>query len=166
MKNLFLVRHAKSSWKHKDLSDLERPLSSRGRRDAPFMGKLLSRQKINPDVMLTSPAARAVSTAKYFCDEMNTLFEKVKIIPGLYMPEPDEILNVIEGLDSTINSAMIFSHNPGITDLYNQLSDEMIENIPTCGIAAIEFDEDSWNDLKDKTGHLLFFEYPKKYFSK
>ncbi len=166
MKNLFLVRHAKSSWKYKELSDLERPLSGRGRRDAPFMGKLLHRQKITPDVLLTSPAVRAVSTAKYFCDEMNISFDEVKILPGLYMPDPDEILNIIGGLESAINTAMIFSHNPGITGFYNRLADEYIENIPTCGIAAVEFDEDSWEDLKDKTGRLLFFEFPKKYFSK
>jgi phosphohistidine phosphatase len=165
MKELFLVRHAKSSWKYKDLSDLERPLSGRGRRDAPFMAKILYRQKINPDVVLSSPAVRALSTARYFCDEMNISFNDVKIMPGLYMPDPDDIFEIVSSLETITNTVMIFSHNPGITDFYNQLTDDYIENIPTCGIAAVEFNEESWADLKDKTGRLHFFEYPKKYFS-
>jgi phosphohistidine phosphatase len=165
MKTLFLVRHAKSSWKYKDLSDLERPLNSRGRRDAPFMGKLLYRQNIKPEVILTSPAVRAVSTVKFFCDEMDIPFEEVEILPGLYMPDPEEILQLIGELEDSVNTAMIFSHNPGITDFYNMISDSYIDNIPTCGIAGIEFRENSWNDLTQKKGQLLLFEYPKKYFS-
>jgi phosphohistidine phosphatase len=165
MKNLFLVRHAKSSWKQKKLSDLERPLNERGKRDAPFMGKLLSRQKIKPEIMISSPANRAVSTAKIFCDELDFPFEKVKIIPGLYMADSEELLDIIGDTDGNADAVMIFSHNPGLTDLYNRLSDQYIENIPTCGIAGIRFDEITWKELKDKSGHLLFFEYPKKYFS-
>ncbi|HVO75765.1 MAG TPA: histidine phosphatase family protein [Ignavibacteriaceae bacterium] len=165
MKNLFLVRHAKSSWKYNKLTDLERPLSGRGKRDALFMGKLLSKQKIKPEIIICSPANRALSTAKYFCEEMDCPFDGVKIEPGLYMADSEELMEIIANAESDIKTVMIFSHNPGITDLYNHLSDEYIENIPTCGIAGIQFTEDSWKDLKNKKGHLLFFEYPKKYFS-
>lgn len=165
MKNLFLVRHAKSSWKYKKLTDLERPLNERGKRDAPFMGKLLSRQKIKPDIIMSSPANRALSTAKFFCDEIDFTFENVKIQSELYMADSEELLEVIGNIEASANTVMIFSHNPGITDLYNRLSDEYIENIPTCGIAGIQFSEESWKELKNNSGHLLFFEYPKKYFS-
>jgi phosphohistidine phosphatase len=165
MKNLFLVRHAKSSWKHKNLTDLERPLNARGKRDAPFMGKLISREKIKPDIIMTSPANRAISTAKIFCEQMDFPFEEVKIFSRLYMPDADELIDLIGETDESSRSLMIFSHNPGLTDLYNLVSDQYIENIPTCGITSIQFNEDSWKALKNKQGHLLFFEYPKKYFS-
>jgi phosphohistidine phosphatase len=81
------------------------------------------------------------------------------------MADSEELLEVIGNIDGSANIVMIFSHNPGITDLYNRLSDEYIENIPTCGIAGIQFGEESWKELKNNSGHLLFFEYPKKYFS-
>lgn len=165
MKTLFLVRHAKSSWKYSKLTDLERPLSGRGKRDAPFMGKLLFKEKIKPDMIMCSPANRALSTAKFFCEEIGFPFEDVKIEPGLYMADSGELLELIRKIDKSAETLMIFSHNPGITDLYNRLADEYIENIPTSGITAIQFTEDSWNDLKTKPGRLLFFEYPKKYFS-
>src|SRR4030066_387004 len=137
MKKLFLVRHAKSSWDYNELSDFERPLSKRGRRDAPFMAKLLSQQGVSPDLIVSSPANRAVATARYFCESFNYNFDDLFLEPKLYEASSEEILNVVQEIGDSFNNVMLFSHNPGLTDFASRLAEKSVDNIPTCGIVSL-----------------------------
>jgi phosphohistidine phosphatase len=164
MKKLFLIRHAKSSWNYEKLTDFERPLNKRGRRDAQFMPKILTQKGINPDLVITSPANRAITTAKYFCNSLGYFFDNICVEPKLYGAGNDAILDVIQNIDNSFNNVMLFAHNPGLTDLTNSLVKKRIDNVPTCGIVCLNLRIDSWNELGKDNGELIFFEYPKKYF--
>ena len=164
MKKLFLVRHAKSSWKDNNLSDFERPLNKRGRRDAPFMGKLLAQQGVQPDLVISSPANRASTTAKFFCDEISYPFNEVLLESKLYLADSDQIIEVLHSIEDRVKIIMLFAHNPGITELSNHLTDHRIDNIPTCGIVSLKLSAESWEDLGPDSCEFIFFEYPKKYF--
>jgi len=165
MKKLFLIRHAKSSWDYSNLTDFERPLNKRGKRDAPFMAKLLAKQGFNPDFIISSPANRAITTARYFSESLGYFFDKIFIEPKLYEASRDEILEVVMEIGKTYNNVMLFSHNPGLTDFANKLIGNTIDNIPTCGIVSINFKIESWSEINSKNSEMMFFEYPKKYFN-
>jgi phosphohistidine phosphatase len=162
MKELFLVRHAKSSWKDETLSDFERPLNKRGKRDAPFMGKFIKQQGVKPDLFISSPASRTLSTAKIFAEETGYPFGHLLVEPKLYMASRKDIFELIKEIDDLYNSVMVFSHNPGLTDFAVYLGAN-IDNIPTCGIAAFDVNAESWKMIENNC-NLKFFEYPKKYF--
>ncbi len=163
MKSLYLIRHAKSSWDNPGLNDLERPLNKRGKEAAPMMGKLLNKLGVRSDLIITSPAKRAKSTAKLIA--LETGFPESDILSSklLYMADVNDFIKVIKNIGDKINELMIFSHNYGITDFANYISDSNIENIPTCGAVKIDFEFDSWNKIKKEKGKLVFFEYPKKH---
>ncbi|MBL8016029.1 MAG: histidine phosphatase family protein [Ignavibacteria bacterium] len=163
MKNLILVRHAKSSWDDAGLSDMERPLNKRGRHDAPMMGRILAEKGEKPDLIISSPAKRALSTAKRIADELGYDRSSIKINNSLYMADNDDFFSVIRDVKDKVSRLMIFSHNYGITDFANHITGESISNIPTCGIVKAELDMDSWTDILNTKGKLLYFEYPKKH---
>ncbi|WP_020527447.1 SixA phosphatase family protein [Flexithrix dorotheae] len=163
MKTLYLVRHAKSSWKDISLDDFDRPLNKRGKRDAPFMGKRLKKQGIKPHLILASPAKRAKKTAKIFAREMGYPEGKIKFAKKIYEAGRNELLEVIRNQDDKINSLMLVGHNPELTSLSNYLSDYEIVNIPTSGISCIKLSIDTWNEIKLKAGEQSFFDYPKRH---
>lgn len=162
MKTLYLGRHAKSSWKNMDLADIDRPLNKRGKRDAPFMGKLLADKGIKPDLIISSSAKRAAATAKVIASEINYPEEEIIFDENIYEASGRGLLEIISGTDEEYNSIMLFGHNPGVTVLQNNLSEHFIDNIPTCGVVALEF-KTSWNEIELKSAGFIFFEYPKKY---
>lgn len=162
MKTLFVIRHAKSSWNDPDLDDIDRPLNKRGKRNAPEMGKRLSAKGVKPDLLITSPAKRAATTAKKIAKALSYPKDQIVIDQTLYHGTNQEVINVIRNVSDEIGTLMIFGHNPGFTDLVNQLSGSSIYNIPTCGIAEIGFDIQSWNDIDKNKGRLIDFDYPKK----
>ncbi len=164
MKRLYLIRHAKSSWNEPDLADIDRPLNKRGKRDAPFMGKRLKEQhKANPDLILSSPAKRALRTAKIIAKEIDYPKGKIEIKDSLYGSGVEAMLNVIQYLDDSLDEVMLFGHNPDLTSLANYLSNHEVDNIPTCGIFCVDFDIQSWQDVGKGKGIFKFFDYPKKY---
>ncbi len=164
MKKLYLVRHAKSSWNSAGVRDYDRTLNSRGNRDAPFMGKVLSEKGIKPDLIISSPAKRAFTTAKYIAEELNYPERKIIRDENLYEAGVSDLLKVISEIDDINESIMIFSHNPGITDFSNFISDKQIDNIPTAAVVSLILLTDHWDKIDKKTCRLEFFEYPKKYF--
>ena len=164
MKKLYFVRHAKSSWKDSTLNDFDRPLNKRGKRDAPFMGKLLKERGIKPELIISSSAVRTTSTALFFAEGMNYPPYDIIKDDNLYEAGSRDILNIIVAIEDTINSLMIFAHNPGITELYNFLSKKKIDNIPTSAVVSLTFKVDHWTQIDINTSSLDFFEYPKKYF--
>ena len=162
MKTLFLARHAKSYWKDQSLRDFDRPLNSRGKRDAPFMGEVLKDKKVIPDLIISSPAKRTKKTAIEIASKIGYSEKKILYNEELYEASSNTIIKVLNKIDEKYNSVMIFAHNPGLTLLNNHISNNYIENIPTCGIVALQLDK-KWNELGKNTCKFLYFEYPKLY---
>lgn len=163
MKTLILVRHAKSSWKDSGLKDIERPLNSRGKRDAPFMANLLKKTEFKAELYISSTAVRAATTAKKFAEINDYPEEEIFFSEELYEAFPSEILNVIQSADDRYSSIILFAHNPGLTLLNNLLSDKHLDNLPTCGMIVLEFGGNSWKEINEKTCKQVLYEYPKKY---
>jgi phosphohistidine phosphatase len=159
MKKLLIIRHAKSSWTIDTLNDFDRPLNDRGNHDAPIMAKKVKGAISSIDALITSTANRALSTAKYFAKE----FEDTKIIelPELYHASTSTFYKVVETVKDTTNCIAIFSHNPTITDFVNSLTSTVIDDMPTCGVFAIEVNTSSWKNFMKAPKNFLFFFYPK-----
>jgi phosphohistidine phosphatase len=162
MKQLLLIRHAKSSWDNASTKDFDRPLNERGMRDADEMSRRL-RQKINDiDVFISSPARRAHSTAEKFAAAFKK--DPVKIVsePELYLAAASFFDQLINAIDNSFHTAAIFSHNPGITEFANTLTSVLnTDNIPTCGIFAVRAGIDDWKKFSMAKKELLFYDYPK-----
>ena len=162
MKTLTLVRHAKSSWSDTRLSDGDRPLNKRGKRDAPVMGKRMVEHDIRPSLIISSPAKRAWSTAKLVAAEISYPVEFLQREDSLYHASIDEILGVIVAQDNRFNNMMIVGHNPGMTDFANFLSPGLTNNLPTAGVVSLLIDQDDWNLYQQPKTELLVYDYPKK----
>ncbi len=166
MKKLFIIRHAKSSWDDPELDDFDRPLNKRGKKDAPRMGKRLKERRVTPDLMLSSPAERALATCEAIATVLQFDQTKIKTDKRLYHAHEDQILDVIRNLkDSPRDNeevVVIFGHNPGLTEFANSLLNETIDNIPTCGIVAATLPVERWQDVTYGCGKMLFFDFPKR----
>lgn len=163
MKTLYLSRHAKSSWDNTTLSDYERPLNSRGERDAPLMGKVLSKKIKPPEVIYSSPAKRAITTANIIADKLGYDIKNIIQDEKIYDSAISDIMRIIYSTSNQYNRIMLFGHNPTFTILSNYLSDKIIDNLPTTGFVQIDFDLDTWNEIEGNKGRLVLYEYPKKY---
>jgi len=161
MKTVFLIRHAKSDWGDASLSDFDRPLNGRGKSDGPVMAHRLLDKKIKINAIISSPAKRARKTAGIFAKEYRIDKEDIIFRDELYGAAEDVFYDVIRNADDKFESIAIFSHNPGLTDFANQLTDTRVDNIPTCGVFAITVDCDNWSSFKEANKHFLFFDYPK-----
>jgi phosphohistidine phosphatase len=163
MRTLTLIRHAKSSWKDSTLNDFDRPLNKRGTHDAPLMGRLLRQQGIAFDLLVTSPALRALTTARLIAEALGYPERDLSVQPELYDADIKQLLAVIRRLPDQATTVGLVAHNPGLTGLCNYLSGENIENLPTCAVAAIAFDLDNWQAVRRNSGRLVRYEYPRKY---
>jgi phosphohistidine phosphatase len=163
MKRLYLIRHAKSSRDDPDLTDFERPLNKRGKEEVPVMGKRLKKSKIYLDLILSSPAKRALKTAKIIAKELGFPKKHIVTDDALYNASVTSLLNSIWNIDDAFQQVMLFGHNPGLTELAQYLTNVRIDNIPTCGIVCVDFDVHSWKKVGEGQGIFVFFDYPKKY---
>lgn len=161
MKTLYLARHAKSSWDHVDLKDFERPLNERGAVDAPAMGRVLKSMAVLPDLIVSSPALRATTTAMTIAEGIGYP-GNVEINVRLYQSYTAGLWKLVKSLPDVYASVMLIGHNPSFTYFVNELIPDEIENIPTCGTVAIQFPVSEWKQVGRKSGRLVFFEYPKK----
>lgn len=162
MKTLTLLRHAKSSWKERNLPDHARPLNRRGEKDAPAMAARIRDAGIRPSLILSSPAVRAWNTAKIVAKEINYPIEFLQREQELYMADVGDFLALLGRQDEKFNSVMLVGHNPGLTDFANYLMPNLADNIPTSGVVSMTVETDGWA-LAPGTGvELLVFDYPKK----
>ena len=166
MKNLYLTRHAKSSWNNPGLADIDRPLNGRGKKAAPLMGKLISERGEKPELLISSPANRAFSTAKAFAKEMGYAETDIIVNPAIYGVGAQQLLNLVKDFDDLYNSIMLFGHNPTFTSFGNMVSGENIVNVVTCGVVRIDFEFSSWKNIDFNSGRMVFYEYPKKHTDK
>ena len=161
MKELVIVRHAKSSWKDSGLDDRERPLNKRGERDAPDMGARLARRKDRPDLIMSSPAVRALTTARIIAKRLGYPRNDIVVKDRLYGAGVVELLDVIRNADESVATLMLFGHNPGLTELANHLGPRPIPNLPTCGVLHLKFEADVWPVVGHARGDEVLFDFPK-----
>ena len=160
-KILYLVRHAKSSWKDGSLSDMDRPLNKRGRRNSPEMGRRMREQGHKPDLIISSPANRAQTTARNIARELDIDESEIVTDKDLYFSGAVGMLGVLEGVDDRYRKVMMTGHNPTMEYLANQLGHTNVISMPTCAVAIIGFDMASWADVNSTNGVLLGYDYPK-----
>lgn len=162
MKLLTIIRHAKSDWGDPELSDFERPLNKRGKKDLKIMSEPLS--KIHkPDIIISSGAMRAKTTIEGVCESLNFKKKDITFDEKLYLPSHSMFEMVICSVDDKYQSLFLCSHNPGTTYFINQLTDAKIMNVPTLGVAQMQLDIDSWSDIFSAKGKLLFYDFPKNH---
>ena len=162
MKNLILIRHAKSSWKNHELADHDRPLNKRGIRDAPLMGELLSKKAINPDRILSSPAKRAIDTARLISQKIGVPVKHIVEHDKIYAASISSLLAIIQQIEDSFETVILIGHNPAITQMTLFLTHHPIDNIPTCGVVNMRFEIPTWREIAEGKGIIEFFEYPKK----
>ena len=161
MKKLLIMRHAKANLGDAFESDFDRTLSDRGKKDAPEMGKRLKKNGVKPDLIISSPAARALKTAKEVAKEIDYPEKNIVTESEIYQADIIDLIKVIRNLDDKNNKVMLFGHNPGLTGLVGYLTNQFIDNIPTSGVVQINFDFQTWKQVTQQSGKFISFDYPK-----
>ena len=161
MKQILIIRHAKSSWDNFLQKDFDRTLNDRGMHDAPAMAKRIVDKGIKIDAFVSSTAVRAFTTATFFAKAYDRKPKDIIAVPELYHAGEEVFYKTIRSMDDQYESIAIFSHNPGITNFVNTLCETRIDNMPTCGIFAVQTSIEKWKDFSDHNNQFLFFDYPK-----
>ncbi|MEQ1762962.1 MAG: histidine phosphatase family protein [Pyrinomonadaceae bacterium] len=159
MKTIYLLRHAKSSWDDATLSDFERPLNERGLNTAPFMGEVITRRGYTPEVVISSPAKRAATTAE-LVKESAGLNADLRTDHRIYEASPNTLRTVASETGDDVDSVMLVGHNPGMEGFVRYLTGQ-VEPMPTAGLAVIELSIDSWKDLDADCGSIVEIIRPK-----
>lgn len=162
MKNLYLIRHAKSDWGDESKSDFERGLNKRGQKAILTMAHALKEKKVMPDLILSSSAKRAQLTAEGLAKEIGYR-GKIKYIDALYMAETLDVISIIKEIKDKYDNVFIIGHNPETTELTDLMLDDYIDNVPTLGIVALKLPIKHWQKLKPEKVKLKFFIYPKMF---
>lgn len=163
MKTLYLIRHAKSEWGNPLLSDFDRPLNKRGKKNAPFMGNVLAKAHILPDLILSSPAVRARMTAIEIAEKVGYKTDSIVYNETLYEADYTAIERVLQSIPSTQKTVFLIGHNPGLTEFAQYINGYFIENIPTCGVVCMKLQKDDWNSIGKNSAQFISFDYPKKH---
>lgn len=165
MKEVFIIRHAKSSWSYPQLSDVDRPLNKRGLHDAPKMASYLSeRLKNGIQYIYSSHATRAHTTAEYFYDQFKTK-KPIDKKQELYFGDEDDMLSIINSCEEEYQSIAIFGHNPTWTYFVNKfMHDDSLDNLPTCGVVHIVSECNKWEEFSVSNARVKEMYFPKKLF--
>jgi phosphohistidine phosphatase len=163
-KTLLLIRHAKSDWSVYGQKDFDRTLNERGNKDALMMSKRLMKRGITPDLIISSTAKRACTTAALIAQETGYDTEKIILMEKLYQSSLDVYENIITQtpIADTINTLFLFGHNNEITDFANYtIPDFTTDTIPTCGMVGLTFKAEQWRDYNRVKRSFLFYDFPK-----
>jgi len=161
MKTLYIVRHAKSSWEYEGIKDIDRPLKQRGINDAYLISSVLNKKIATPDVFISSCANRALHTAMIFSYSFNYPLANLKLSKSLYNFSDGYLIKTVKALDDSFDSAIIFSHDHGISDFVNKFGSIQVEHVPTCGVIGLKFETSHWKNIKN--GTTIITEFPKHY---
>jgi phosphohistidine phosphatase len=161
MRILTLVRHAKSSRDYPDLSDFERPLNPRGRKDAPAIATRLRKAGIKPQLMVSSPATRAIATARLFAEELNMHLDEIVLNPHIYEASAWTLMHIVRSFPSETVDIMMFGHNPGLSNFAHELAKCEFDELPTCGVVRIELPTKGWSLIQPGSGKVIAYEVPK-----
>lgn len=160
MKTLLVLRHAKSSWDHPELSDFDRPLNKRGEEAAPFMGELISSKGLEPEIVVSSPARRARTTAE-LAASAGGFDSRIEFDERIYGAGANTLAYIVAGFDDSVDSAMIVGHNPGFEDLVAALTGER-HRFPTAALAVIDLNISVWSETESGKGELRDLFIPKE----
>ncbi|PCH71185.1 MAG: phosphohistidine phosphatase [Bacteroidales bacterium] len=164
MKRLILVRHAKTEVIRYDISDYQRNLVERGINDSKLIANKLFLKSIIPDLIISSPANRAIETSLLFANVLQYPIDMIEQIDDLYDGfTTQEFLTLLDQFGKGKETVLVVGHNPSIEYLAFNLTEEFYHNVPTCTVIGIDFQIDNWSDIEVRTGKLAFYEYPKKY---
>jgi phosphohistidine phosphatase len=163
IKTLSLIRHAKSSWKYPGLADADRPLNTRGRREAALMGQELAARGFTPDRWLCSPALRALRTAEAVAGAVGWPVARIALEHRLYERSSQEMLALLQAMEDDTAWVVCVGHNPELTDLAYRLSSKNIANVPTCGVVELRFAMDRWGSLGESDPISVWFDCPKNH---
>lgn len=163
MKFLTLLRHAKSSWKDLSLPDVDRPLNKRGKRNAPEMGGRFAQLYHGADIhIVSSPAKRAITTARLFAEAAGYQVDDIQVDDRIYQADTGELLEIVRELDDARDHVVMVGHNPAFTDFINSATKHFIENLPTAGLAVLQYPVDSWSEVENTQATLAELEIPRK----
>jgi len=164
LKIVFLVRHAKSSWKDTSLPDRDRPLKKRGVNDLWLLKPVLTGKDCKPEHIFSSDAVRAAETAKTLAGFYGLKKKNVTLSDELYGSSPGEILAFIRDREDILHRIMIVGHNPGLSETANLLGARPLEAaMPTSAVACFSFDVERWRQLRENGGLVEFYIYPREY---
>ena len=160
MKRLILIRHSKSSWKDLSLTDFNRPLNSRGKSDGPLMASYLRNRITIVDYLHSSSSVRTFETSKYFINQI--IFGKIQYDDSLYHCSSSSLLNIIMNYSDDYQSVMVIAHNPGLTNLINNITNISLDNLPTTGLVEIEFKINHWSNISSENSNVIDLKFPKQ----
>ena len=161
-RRLFIIRHGKSSWDHEGLQDIDRPLAMRGIRNAGEMAERLLKKDLVPQLILSSPASRALNTAMIMSKSWGIKAENLQITDSLYMAYLSEIDQVIGGVPAKIKNLAIFGHNPSFTAYANKFLELPLDNLPTAGVVIVTLESENWGEIGRKHVKGTYVDYPKR----
>lgn len=161
MKTIYIVRHAKSSWEEIGLKDEERSLKKKGVDDAHHKAKILSLGNLSIDMILTSPAFRALNTAIIFAKDLRYSFDKILLNESVYHASKEQLLDVAQSIENKYSCVMLVGHDPGLTSFVNYIAESNFEKIPTSGVVCIEFEISEWKKIEKKSGIVKFYDFSK-----
>jgi phosphohistidine phosphatase len=160
MKTLLLLRHAKSSWNDSGLQDFDRPLNGRGRKAAEAIGRFIRKQRVAPDLLLSSPALRARETIETIMKTAK-LQSELRFDQRIYEAGPLRLLEVVSQIEEDRSTVLLVGHNPGMEELL-QLLTGSTEHMATATLAKIDFKAASWSKVLEEKGSLDWFVKPKE----
>jgi phosphohistidine phosphatase len=160
VKRIVILRHAKAEKQAPRGSDFDRPLAGRGEADAPAVGRLLARERVHPDAIVSSPARRALDTAKIVARELDFPWAEIRLEKAAYLADSDALLEIVRGCDDRIQTLLLVGHNPGISDLANALARRFAESLPTSAAVTIDCAADTWGGVRPGCGTLRRFDLP------
>lgn len=158
---LTLMRHAKSAWGYQGLTDRQRPLNERGETDAPMMGERLKALGVRPSLIICSAAVRTTQTAKLVAKAIGFPIEFIHKETALYLAGPTDIMRLISAQDATFRNLLVVGHNPGISRLANELSDDLTGDMPTGGMLTVQAEVEDWTDFSLADIEVVGYDYPK-----
>ena len=161
-RRLFIIRHGKSSWDFDGLADVDRPLAKRGLRNAEEMAKRLMDKNLVPQLLLTSPASRALYTALIMSRTWDLGPEQLQIRETLYTSSMKDIVKVVASVSAEQTSLAIYGHNPGFTAYGNTFLKFPLDNLPTAGVVVVTLDSKSWSGIGKKHVKETYVDYPKR----
>lgn len=163
MRTLYLTRHAKSSWNDPHTDDFDRILNERGLRDAPFMATAFAKRGEPVDRIISSPAARAITTAKAFAAALRIPEDRIIQKKEIYLAPVELLVRMVNFLPDDVHRVMLFGHNPGFSDLAQYLGGGDIGEMPTCATVRFDLDVDSWSETSIGVGSLTWYDHPKQH---
>jgi|SRR5688572_29622318 len=162
MKRLLLLRHAKAVQANEPLADFARPLAERGERDARRIGQRLLEHRLAPNLLLASPAARALHTAQLVAEAIGYPFDAIALDRGLYLAEPAGIVRIVETQSTAVETLLVVGHNPGLTELVHHLLPSFdVDDLPTSAVVGLEYTAAAWVGIERAAAALCYYDFPK-----